>query len=195
MKEQPRGRARIGDEAGVFVPGLMGAGILLSMAMLVADGVRKLAPIDGEKARAARITAVAKGRVADLLALPGGEPPRPFRVRRVPRSRRHSLLLGLVSGATALVLFSTTWQVYEAETGVLADRGWTLSFGFVVTGLFALAAVIWLLGAAIGGRGPWWWERTAGWGVLGTLPPPQTDRDPWLAAYEGRAFAPREDWR
>ena len=40
-----------GEGLGVFVPGLMGAGILLSGAILVSDGVRKLLPSRGVRRR------------------------------------------------------------------------------------------------------------------------------------------------
>ena len=41
-------------EAGVFVPGLMGAGIILSAALLASDGVRRLLPKIGGEAQGQR---------------------------------------------------------------------------------------------------------------------------------------------
>lgn len=166
------------EQAGVFVPGLMGAGILLSIVMLVSDGIKKLFPVRGERARAAKARAAARGRAHDLLAVGSGRPPQPARVRHVPRSRAGSLVLGVLAGATATAVVSATQAVFHSDTGVLAERGWTLGAGYSLAVLFGIAGAVWLSSALLGAARPRWLETLASWPPLGGLPYPEEAVDP-----------------
>lgn len=166
------------DERGVFVPGLMGAGILLSIVMLVSDGIKKLFPVRGERARAARLRSVARGRAHDLLAVGSGRPPQPARVLHVPRSRPGSLVLGLLAGATATAVVAATEAIFHSDTGVLAERGWTLGAGYSLAGIFSVAGAVWLTSALLGKARPPWLDALASWPPLGGLPYPEEAVDP-----------------
>lgn len=161
------------SERGVFVPGLMGAGILVSIVMLVTDGVRKLFPVRGDRARAARMRSIAMGRANDLLAVGKGIPPEPATVRHVPRSRWVSLLLGVLAAAGAAAVLATTQSFFNDDIVDLAGREeWGFGLGWGTSALLATGAVVWLLSAAFGSRRPEWVTRLASVPPLGTLPEP-----------------------
>lgn len=181
------------EERGVFVPGLMGAGILLSIVMLVSDGLRRVLPVRGERARAVRAEIAAVGRARDLLAVERGRPPRPHRVRQVPRERGPSLVLGALSTTVAVTVGRVTLTIFESRTGVLADRGWTLGFGYSAAALFGLAGLVWLASAALGSTRPPWLDRLARWGPLGTDPDAGELEDPLFPARLGRPPATIEE--
>lgn len=176
--------SRLREERGVFVPGLMGAGILLSIVMLVSDGVRRLFPVRGPRARAAHARRVAQGRVNDLLAVGRGVPPVPARVHHVPRRRGSAALLGLLATGIAGALVSATESIFHAQTGVLAERGWTLGAGYSAVGIFAAGAAVWLLSAVLDDARPRWLHRLAAMPPLGALPDPEEAVPPWAAPYE-----------
>lgn len=165
-------------ETGVFVPGLMGAGILLSIVMLVSDGLKKLFPVRGERARAAKVRAAARGRAHDLLAVGSGRPPQPARIRHVPRTRSGSLVLGVLAGVTATAVVAATEAIFHSDTGVLAERGWTLGAGYSLAAIFSVAGAVWLTSALLGNARPRWLEALASWPPLGGLPYPEEAVDP-----------------
>lgn len=177
-------RRPLRDESGVFVPGLMGAGILLSIVMLVSDGLRRMFPVRGERARAARLEANALGRVQDLRSVARGVAPHPVRVRHVPRPRIASALLGLLAAGIAVALISATQSIYHAEAGVLADRGWTLGAGYSGAAIFGTGAAVWILSSVTGPARPRWLERAAAVPPLGGLPDPAQAIDPLTMPYE-----------
>jgi len=176
--------ARLRDERGVFVPGLMGAGILLSIVMLISDGVRRMFPVRGERARAARLRANALGRVSDLRSVARGLAPIPARIRHVPRPRLAAAVLGLLAAGTAVALVSATQSVFHADTGVLAERGWTLGAGYSAAALFGAAAAVWLASAVAGPSRSPWLDRVAAVPPLGGLPEPHESIDPIALPYE-----------
>lgn len=158
----------------------MGAGILLSIVMLLSDAVRRVFPVRGERARAARARMVARGRAHDLLAVGSGRPPRPARVRHVPRSRTGSLLLGVFAGVTTATVVAATEAVFNAQAGLLAERGWTLGAGYSLAAIFGAAGTVWLMSALLGEARPRWLERLASWPPLGGLPYPEEAVDPLI---------------
>ncbi len=166
------------EQAGVFVPGLMGAGILLSIVMLASDGIKKLFPVRGERARVARARVAARGRAHDLLAVGSGRPPQPARVRHVPRSRVGSLALGLIGGLTAAAVVAATQAIFHSQTGVLAERGWTLGAGYSLAAIFSVAGAVWVTSGLLGDARPRWLETLASWPPLGGLPYPEEAVDP-----------------
>ena len=164
-------RERLSGEEGVFVPGLMGAGILLSIAMLLGDGVRKVFPTRGERARAARIRSIALGRANDLRAVGQGVAPAPARVRRVPRRRFPALFLGLFAAVAAGALFALTQSFFDTDMVRLSGREeWGVGLGFAGAALFGAGALVWLLSGVLGTRGPEWVVRLASVPPLGQLP-------------------------
>lgn len=177
---------RFRSERGVFVPGLMGAGILLSIVMLVTDGVRRMFPVRGERARAARIRSVAMGRANDLLAVGRGIAPEPARVRHVPRGRWASVLLGLLTAVTAAVVLVATQSLFNSDMIDLAGREeWGFGLGWGAAALLASGAGIWLLSGVLGPRRPEWVARLAAVPPLGELPDPyEAVHPPWLLDFE-----------
>jgi len=114
-------------DLNVFVPGLMGAGILLSAVILISDGIKRLLPSRGERRR----TEIAKGvhglvsgaaRAAGWTVGPRSGP------RRGLRSRN-------AYAAGALTLIGASWAVYRAGEstysggGTLEGNLWPLGFG------------------------------------------------------------------
>ncbi|MBI2168268.1 MAG: hypothetical protein HYU28_02030 [Actinobacteria bacterium] len=166
-----RGRWR--SEQGVFVPGLMGAGILLSIAMLISDGARKLFPIRGDRARFAHARAAALGRANDLRAVVRGAPPVPARISHVPRGRLASIVLGLLAGASAAAVLAATHSFFNSDLAGLAGREeWGFGAGWMAAALLGSGSVIWLTAGALGSRRPSWLDRLAALPPLGELPPP-----------------------
>src|ERR687896_178713 len=137
-------------DLNVFVPGLMAAGILVSMAMLIADG-----------------------RVSDLESIGLGMAPVPKRIERIPRSAITSSALAFVSSTAAHGIARTTIGSYTARTGELAGRGWTLSIGLGLAGTFAIFGAVALMLALTRGRThrPWLLIAARRW-PLGQLPHP-----------------------
>ena len=165
-------RSRMADERGVFVPGLMGAGILVSMAMLVTDGARKAFPTRGHRARAVRLRAVAIGRANDLRSIAHGEPPHAAVITTAPRSRPVALVLGFLCGAAAVGALSGAEAYFNADLH-LAKRGeWGLGIGWGTAAFLSLGGVGLVSWAVAGERAPRWLRRIAAIPPLGALPDP-----------------------
>ncbi len=156
----------------VFVPGLMGAGLLVSMALLVADGARKLRPARGQRARALVLATRAHSRRRDFTTVPSGSHPAPVVLPRAPRPRPLSLGLGVLAAAVATLLVWGAVLAYRADGTTLSDRGWTIGGGVVLAALPAAAALVLLASGALGDHRPRWLDRLARAGVLGALPDP-----------------------
>jgi hypothetical protein len=162
----------VGD-LNVFVPGLMAAGILMSMAMLIADGAKRLWPSRGHRARLIALDRLAAGRVSDLESIGLGVAPVPKQVVRTPRNATTSAAIAFVSLSAALGIARTTIGLYTARTGELAGRGWTLSLGIGLASAFASFGIVALLLALTRGRTrrPWLLIAARRW-PLGQLPAP-----------------------
>jgi hypothetical protein len=142
-----RDRARWLDEDGdlqVFVPGLMATGILVSICMLIWDGVKRFVPDLGARRRAARLRMHTTGRVNDLASIERGMPPAPMQVERVSRGRGRSLLLAIGALAAAGVSGFLTIAAYSTPGGSFSGRGWTLSMGLSLAGICAAFGTTWL---------------------------------------------------
>jgi hypothetical protein len=155
---------------GVFVPGLMVTGIMVSMIMLAADGIKRLMPARGEKARAVRMEMKVRGRVSDLASVGLGVDPAPPRIDRVPRSRVSSAGLALISLSIAGLLIVATISAYSSPGSTLYTRGWTLSIGLGAATLPAIFGLLWLASATFGDQPPEWLRRAARHWPIGTLP-------------------------
>lgn len=185
-------RPRVADERGIFVPGLMGAGILVSMAMLVTDGARKAFPTRGNRARAARRRAVAVGRANDLRSIPRGEPPRAEVITTAPRTRPVALVLGVLCGAAAVGALLGADAYFNADLH-LAKRGeWGLGIGWGTAAFLSLGSVSLIGWASVGERVPRWARRIAAIPPLGVLPDPSAMSSPRSPAVpEASRAAPR----
>jgi hypothetical protein len=163
-------------DLNVFVPGLMAAGILASMAMLIADGAKKLWPSRGHRARVIELDRRAAGRVRDLESVGLGIAPVPKRVDRIPRNSIASSAIAFASLTVALGIARATIGMYTARTGELAGRGWTLSVGLGLAAAIAIFGSVALLLALTRGRArrPWLLIAAQRW-PLGQLPQPRPE--------------------
>ena len=160
------------EDLQVFVPGLMASGILVSIGMLVWDGIKRAFPNLGSRARSAALVSNASGRLDDLLAVERGEVPQAMRVERVRRNRVRSLALAMLAAIATALTTMTTVYAYGAEEGTLAGRGWTLSFGLGLATVFAVLSGLWLASALWGGREPQWLASAHTHWPIGVLPEP-----------------------
>ena len=166
-------------EDGVFVPALMGVGILVSAATLLADGLARVAPLRRERTRAARAAAVAEARAVDLLAATRGAAPSAVTVVRQRRPRRHALAAATVATLAAVLVVRATLGAYDAPSGLLADRGWTLAFGFSLASVCGGLGAFWLTCGALAQRPVRWIDRAVQLPLLGSPVPPATRIRSW----------------
>lgn len=116
------------DRLHVFVPGAMGAGILLSIGILLSDACRRLGGQQlVERRIAATAGAVASSVVGGRDATPA--PPAGFRHPRV-----FVMVVAGAAGLAALLLPGATWNYFNPN-GYINDIAW-LWAGGVVTGIF-----------------------------------------------------------
>ncbi|HSR14686.1 MAG TPA: hypothetical protein VLL51_02995 [Gemmatimonadales bacterium] len=127
----------------VFLPGIMGAGIVLSVVILVADALRRVLPSGSER----RSAAVARG-VDELVARTAQAASRPIAPRAEPardlRSRTFYALLATLTAMAAAYLINGGVAVYTGEGG-LAGNPWPLGWGVgtgATLGLVSLGASI-----------------------------------------------------
>jgi hypothetical protein len=158
----------------VFIPGIMGAGIIVSIVMLVSDGLRRLVPVRGARARAVHIATRTQARVHDLVSVRTGEPPLPATVSRVPRPRAVSLALGALALAGAGAIMVGAVVVYRGHGSVWSGRGWPLGVGLALALPLGLAGLVLLSSGVLGPRRPGWLDRLARTEPLGVLPDPET---------------------
>lgn len=158
------------DGLNVFVPGLMVTGIIVSMVMLVSDGIRRLIPSRGKKARAVRIELRSMGRIRDLTSVGLGVAPTPPRIERVARSRVSAFVLAAAALAVAGILTVATVGAYTSPGTTLYERGWTLSFGLGLAAVPALIGILTLLSAVFRAEGPEWVRAATRHWPVGTLP-------------------------
>jgi hypothetical protein len=143
-----------GDGLNVLVPGLMGIGFLISLLVLVSDGIARILP-HGQRRRAAMLERTARGRASDVSSIRSGVAPRPGEVNRQLRSRPISFALGLVAATIAYAIVAS--GVYIAENHVGVDRQvWVVVWALVLATPLFVVAFFWLAAAATGSRAPAW---------------------------------------
>ncbi|NIV49571.1 MAG: hypothetical protein GWN46_23620, partial [Gammaproteobacteria bacterium] len=116
------------DRLHVFVPGAMGAGILLSIGILLSDAYRR---VGGHRFAQRRTAATARAVAAEVV---GGHDATAV----VPVGFRHPRVFVMVVaggvGLAALLLPGATWNYFNPN-GYINDIAW-LWAGGVVTGIF-----------------------------------------------------------
>jgi hypothetical protein len=132
---------------GVFVPSVMGAGILVSVAILVGDSFRRVLP----KTRALRqhhlIDRDAVALVTPIARSLGLEPPHTPVLRQV-RSRRTYLIVAFVAAATSLYVGIGSTFNFLRPGGYLEGHVWvqvlalTASVGFFAVAVAALVLAV-----------------------------------------------------
>ncbi len=137
------------DQVGlnVFVPGLMGAGILLSAGILVSDGIKKLFPNSGAR-RSIEVTRGVQRIVADTAAAAGIA----IEERNISRRRLRSVGFYAVGaiGLVALAIASVSLGIVAyGDDGVLEENAIAIVFGSVAGAIaagfaisFAMLAVV-----------------------------------------------------
>ncbi len=158
----------------VFVPGLMGAGILLSAGVLLADGVRRLLPKRGVRRR----IVIARGVhavVAGAAQAAGHEAATQELLRREPRPRWVYVLVGATLGALAGLAIRAGLDGYTGA-GTLQGNPWPIGLGIVAGTALGLAASLAFGLGALGRRLPPLLRRLVSSTPAGRLEPPPEDR-------------------
>lgn len=170
------GRPPADDGSGelfVFIPGLMGAGILLSGAILIADGVRRLIPNRGVRRQVAVARAV-RGVVSRVARSVGYEIPEPDPLRRTFRSRWGYLAAGAVAASVGGVAIRAGLDAFLGP-GTLHGNPWAIGLGVGGGGLVELGSALLFLLALFHRRSPRPLRRLVASTGLGRLEPPPTD--------------------
>ncbi len=111
----------------VFVPGLMGAGILVSGGILLSDGIRKLMPNRGVR-RQVVVAQGVRGVVAGVARAAGFEVREADLFQRDLRSRWAYLALGLVLVGVATVIIRAGVAAF-VHHGTLHENPWSIGLG------------------------------------------------------------------
>lgn len=141
-----RRRAESGwaDDAGdlnVFVPGLMGAGILISGVILISDGVRHLLPSRGVRRRINVVRGVRR-IVVDLAEAAGIEIAERNLVRRERRSPWLYLAGALFSLPLATLAARWGFNAYSSTGSSLEGNGIAIVYGLVAAGALAAFGLV-----------------------------------------------------
>ena len=166
-----RWTATIEDETGdadahrVFVPSMMGVGILLSLAVLASDALRALTPNSARTRAQARRRRRAEALVAPLAEAVGLPPPSTVSNRR--RLRARWVYVALFVGGVSLSLYVAIGSTanYLRSGGYLEGIVWieaiavASSLFFMALGLLALA-IAWNY-PVVPRRARWIVDRTA----------------------------------
>ena len=155
--------AEDGGDMNVFVPGLMGAGILISGAILVADGVRHLLPSRGVRRRLNVMRGVRR-IVVDLADAAGIEIAERNLIHRRARSRW--LYLSVAMGAVALAVIAARWgfNAFNSSGSSLEGNAMAVFYGLVVAASVGSAGLVALALAAVGPQ-----SRVLRWVVAHTV--------------------------
>lgn len=170
----------------VFVPGLMGAGILLSAGILVADGVRRLLPNRGARRKVVQAEAV--HTVVERAAVAAGtEIPEHQIERRRPRPRWLYLSASAVLVLAGILAIRLGLNTYADPRATLHENPWSVVLGDIGGVLLFLGAALGIVLAVVGRRGPRPIARLISSTPLGRFAPPPDDPvararslHPWL---------------
>ncbi len=134
----------VDDRLAVFMPALMGVGILVSGAVVFAGWARHLLP-SGAVRRQHRIAMAAHGIAERVAATAGYTVETPRFPRRVARSRAAYLLAGAAIGGLAYVTVRSGVTAYFDDFGWLSGDPWILGLGVGIGALLGLLAFVALL--------------------------------------------------
>lgn len=146
MRAPPRRTADIlaalRDERGIFVPSVMGAGILMSLALVISDALRRIGILGGPRARRAAARRRAARLVAPAARAVAEEPPEePLRRRLRTRGAYTAIFVAAVAFSLYVGIGSTF--NYLRAFGPFSGEAWmqalaisvaTLAFGIGVVG-------------------------------------------------------------
>ncbi len=123
------------DRLHVFVPGAMGAGILLSIGVLLSDAYRRLG---GQRLARRRIATSARAVAAGVVGADDTAPVVPVGVRH---PRVYVMVVAAGVGLAALLLSGATWNYFNPN-GYVNDIAWLWAGGVVTAIFFARVAHI-----------------------------------------------------
>lgn len=160
--------------ASVFVPGLMGAGILLSGGILLADGIRRLVPVRGVRRRVTMAMAVhsiveGAARAAGVKVPEHEILPRRLRTRRAYGAMAAALI---VTGLLTTRLFL---DAYADPNGSLHRNPWAIGLVVATDAPLALGVVLSGSLTVVRRRLPQPVRRLVTTSWLGRLSPPPED--------------------
>jgi hypothetical protein len=120
-----------GDRLGVFVPGAMGAGILLSLGLLLGDAYRKAG---GQRLAERRVALTATTTARDVVVGPGSS------LRKPPGLRSNAVYwaaTALFLGLVAWLVPGATWNYFN-PVGYIRHQAWIWGISAVAIVLFAV---------------------------------------------------------
>ncbi len=172
--------------ASVFLPGLMGAGILLSGGILLADGIKRLTPNRGVRRRVAVAKAV-HGVVEGAARAAGHSVPTHELFPRRLRGRWTYVLVTVALMAAGLVATRLFTDAYTNPRGTLHDNPWTIALALLTDAPLLLGALLCGSLAVLHRHAPQPLLRLVAATWLGRLTSPQDDAEervrtlaPWL---------------
>lgn len=158
----------------VFVPGLMGAGILLSAGILLADGVRRLVPNRGARRKVARASGV--HTIVERTAVAAGiEVPEQRIQRRRPRPGWVYLSVSAVLVLAGILLIRLGVNTYADPRATLHENPWSIVLGDLAGVLLFLGAALGVVLAAFGRRARGPIARLISTTPVGRFAPPPDD--------------------
>lgn len=131
----------------VFFPALMGAGILVSGAILLADYIRKMLPNRGRN-RLHRITVGTYGVVEAAANAAGAPIATPDLVSRERRPRYAYVAASMLAVLAAVSVIAATSAAHNDVRGLFYRSGWMVGIGAGIGGTLLLLALL-LAGIAL----------------------------------------------
>lgn len=157
------------DSFRVFVPSIMGAGILASLLILLVDGVRALNPRRSAARRRVDIGRKALRLVAPVAEAVGMPIPPPPTLRRRLRSRRTYAAVFVVATATALYVAIGSTANFLRPGGYLEGVVWVQAVATFASLLFLAVGAVALVLALRYPVAPRWVEVVVDHSPLGSL--------------------------
>ncbi len=154
----------------VFVPSIMGAGILASVAVLLADAVRAVNPRRRAARRQAGLRRRALALVVPLAEAIGVPPPSLPPLRRRLRSRRCYAGVALVSVSLSIYIAIGSTENYLRAGGYLEGVLWVEVLALSAAAFFFVLGVLASVVALRHPRPPGWMRTVVDHTPLGVLP-------------------------
>ncbi|MCP4308080.1 MAG: hypothetical protein GY788_25040 [bacterium] len=132
----------------VFFPSLMGVGILISGALLISDGLRRLFP-KGSLRRKHNVVVGTYGAVGDAVDAAGYRLEEPWFVRRGLRTRIAYIIAAIVLVAAGILSALVGERFFDDPLGVFYESPWAIGLGYGFGTAFWLLALLCLTIAAL----------------------------------------------